>query len=143
MSDSDNIDKFNELSGLIFAKLYSAFPIPTNLSAAAFVGENNVISPDGFTGAELTKDAEFFVSSVDWLIKSGFISVLDKNHSLYWNAVLTEKGLETLKLTPDSLSSSLGARLVEASKSVGLDSLKSLASQVLSIAIKATTGLGG
>lgn len=132
-----NIERFDEIVGEAFALLYESFPVPRPLLPAAFVGEGNVIDPGGFTGAELTKEAEFCMATLHWLVDTGYITARDVTPHGLGRTVLTAKGLETLKAVPDSLQGPLGARLVEAAKTEGRELIRSLAGQALSMGLQA------
>jgi len=132
-----NIERFDETVGKAFALLYESFPVPRPLLPGAFVGEDNVIDPDGFTGAELTNEAEFCMAALLWLEDTGYITARDIRPYALGGVVLTAKGLETLKAMPDSLQGPLGARLMEAAKTEGRELMRSLASQALSMGLQA------
>lgn len=74
-----------------------------------------------------------------WMVKSGYINAVPHDSGGFWDgfsdAVLTAKGLETLKATPDSLIAPLGERLKDAVKQDGREITRSLVSQVLSIGL--------
>lgn len=131
-----NIEQFDEIVGKAFALLYESFPVPKPLQPGAFVGEDNVIDPDGFTGAELTKEAEFCMAALHWLEDTGYISARDITPHGLGRVVLTAKGLEALKAMPDSLQGPLGARLVEATKKEGMELVRSLAGQALGMGLQ-------
>ncbi|CAN2975974.1 DUF2513 domain-containing protein [Pseudomonas sp. PM2] len=127
---TSNIKRFDELTGQLFGVLYESFPLPRNLEFEHFPAE----------------DKKFFVASVDWLSRAGYLSFmfLYPNQG-YTEVVLTSKGLEVLKALPESLKSgpSLGDQLVDASKTGAKSLLGDIAGQALSIGVKiATSHLG-
>lgn len=133
---ASNIERFDEIVGQAFAHLYQSFPTPIPLLAGRFVGEDNVIEPGGFTGAEPTKEAEFCVDCLRWLVDAGYIAVRDTCQFGLTDAVLTAKGLETLKAMPASLGAPIGERIVEAAKTEGREALRSLVGQALGMGLQ-------
>lgn len=142
---ASNIKKFDELTGQILGVLYESFPVPRVLLL-------NDLIPDGMSFDERigfdvpNDDGEFLFASIEWLAQSGYLRYKQKIQSTgYTECVLTGKGLEVLKATPDSLSteSSLGEQLVDASKTGAKSLIGDLAGQALSIGVKfATNHLG-
>jgi hypothetical protein len=139
MSNS-NIEKFNVLAAQVLADLYQSFPIPRELACAQF----------GFSSEYNKNDAPceeliFFMSSVRWLGESGYIRYSKENTILFWDAVLTAKGLETLCSMPDSLSpgKTLGERLKDAadsgSKTVLAEAIKIVLATGVRLAVGAAT----
>ncbi|PTT02208.1 hypothetical protein [Pseudomonas sp. HMWF006] len=138
---ASNIKKFDELTGQILGVLYEGFPVPRPLLLGDLMPGG--ISFDERIGFDVpNKHGEFLFASIEWLAESGYLRYKQKIHATgYTDCVLTAKGLEVLKATPDSLSteSSLGEQLVDASK-IGAKSLVGdLAGQVLSIGVKFAT----
>lgn len=134
---SSNIDRFDDTVGKAFGLLYESFPLPRSLLAGEFVGEKNVMDETGFTGAELTNDAEFFMASIQWLIDAKYVSAKDRMLIGFRDVVLTAKGLEVLKAVPDSLKGPIGERLAEAAKTEGLGAIRALVGQALSMGVQA------
>ncbi|WP_448092494.1 hypothetical protein [Pseudomonas lini] len=142
---TSNIKRFDELTGQVLGVLYEQFPVPHFLALGKLV-------PDGYSydegsgGDAPNEQGLFFFACVDWLAESGYLRFKEKNHHYgFHDAVLTAKGLEVLKATPDSLSteSSLGEQLVDASKTGAKSLIGDLAGQALSIGVKfATNHLG-
>ena len=135
---TSNIKRFDELTGQILGVLYESFPVPRHLLLKDLV-------PDGFTfndflGYEIpNEDGEFLFACIDWLAESGYLRFKDKVQPTgYTEGVLTAKGLEVLKATPNSLStdSSLGDQLVDATKTGAKGLVGDLAGQALSIGVK-------
>ncbi|WP_460415336.1 hypothetical protein [Pseudomonas sp. microsymbiont 2] len=144
----ENIARFNEMTGKIFACLYLSFPVPTSLWPNATGVEAKYV--DGITAdcppsLDNRNDFDFFHSTVGWLITTGYLTADrdDQKNVLrgYNNAVLTAKGLEVLQATPDSLkpSESLGDKLANASKSGAKEILRSTTEIALGIGVKLLT----
>lgn len=131
-----NIDKFDEIAGKVFAVLYSAFPVPQPLALGTYIDTKEVFNPEGFTGAELTEDAEFVKATINWLINADFITVENFHSEYFIDAVLTPKGLESLKLMPESLASPAGNQLANAVKTGNKETLKILTNQILAVGVK-------
>lgn len=106
---SPNIEKFNQLTAAVLAKLYQEFPIPYTLAY-----QDESLRDAGCFGED---DAPFFMATLRWLIAAGYITAEQENCVLVWNVILTPKGLETLCAIPDSLTTSLGERLKAAALS--------------------------
>ncbi len=135
MSQS-NIDRFDEIAGRIFADLYNAFPIPCPLNLAAFLDGVDVLDPSGFTGSELTQDAEFVKSTIEWLIAAEFLTANNFHGTYFGEAILTAKGLECLKLMPESLSAPAGSELSKAVKLGSKETVKMITNHVLAFGVK-------
>ncbi|WP_409284307.1 hypothetical protein [Pseudomonas protegens] len=142
MSDS-NIERFDEITGKVFAHLYQSFPIPTSMGAE-FVGVKissttltpHIGAPSGGIydlSVEERKTFDIFIHSVNWLAKAGYIDVSDRLHTTFYGVTLTAKGLEVLKATPSSLDSapSIGQQLITAAKGGFAEQLQSLTSSAL------------
>lgn len=113
MSDS-NIERFNDLTAHVLADLYQSFPVPKNLTSGKF---GFLEHPNGEDAPG--DDIHFFMASVRWLGESGYIRYAKENTFLFYDAVLTAKGLEALCSMPKSLEpgATLGERLKDAAAS--------------------------
>lgn len=131
MSDS-NIDLFDQITGLVFSKLYQSFPVTETLNVMSFMEA----FPD-----RVDRPGQFFSDTLKWLITSGYLmGEPDSKHSFtFHKCTLTAKGLEVLKAVPDSITGkSLGAQLQDAAKNGMLDSVKSLTGKALSAGAQIT-----
>ncbi|MGY2184666.1 hypothetical protein [Pseudomonas sp. SDO5591_S426] len=135
MSDP-NIERFDQLTGLVFSKLYGSFPIPIDLYVmdfkAALFYEKELTEDDKYLGGE---PFYFFEATIAWLIESGYIVERHKSSYAYKfeDCTLTAKTLEILKATPSTLSGeSIGASLQAAAKGGMVEAIKSLANDALS-----------
>lgn len=129
MESQENIQQFDEMVGKIFAHLYAKFPVPVVLTPEPFVQQ--ATRHDFKLGEIPTKETEFFLATVEWLAKEGYLRY--RNRSQLWvdEVVLTNQCLQLLNIVPDSLQASIGSQLVEASKEAGKGMLQELASEVL------------
>ncbi|KAB0502783.1 hypothetical protein [Pseudomonas lini] len=132
-----NIERFDQLTGRIFAVLYEDFPMTVDLTDEAFTDAIVVDPVDSEEGMDqLMARGEFFSATVLWLIKSGYISFyedISKTHDMFLGCTLTAKALEALKATPSTLSGdSIGASLQAAAKGGMVEAIKSLTNDALS-----------
>ncbi|WP_310597153.1 hypothetical protein [Aeromonas aquatica] len=120
-----NIDRFDTTVVLALAELYSSFPVRQDLLASAFIlteeGEHieGILEQDErYLGPEdlYHKRKEFAFYSLHWLLEAGYMHGSPYRQDAIEDAVLTAKGLEVLKATPDSLQGTLGERLQEVAK---------------------------
>ena len=130
-----NIQKFDHLASKIFADLYESFPVPRIIWLGDYISTVFEVSPpdDENMGEEAISAVDFYQHTMDWLEKAGFIEVLDRNHVGETQVGLTARGLEALKLVPDSLKGekSLGEQLTEAAKAGVLDQIRELTGKVI------------
>ncbi len=134
---ASNIERFDELTGQVLARLYAEFPLPIRLIPDQFVEKSWLV--DEFTGALFASaETEFFTATVDWLAEAGYLRYQELERTKvngFSGAVLTAKGLELLKAIPDSLGGSFGERLRDAAATEGREGLRALVSQVLGAGI--------
>lgn len=130
-----NIDKFDEITGRIFADLYGAFPQPQHIPFSSYIDEEMPVGENVDHKAFQDAQEEFIQDTVTWLIEAGFINAASLGNGCYYNAVLTAKGLECLKLIPNSLGVSAGKGLKDAVVAGSLDVVKSIANQVLAAGV--------
>lgn len=130
-----NMERFDQLTGALFAHLYENFPEPVLLEARPFL---SIIAPDGQDRETQSVQAfnapEFFLHTVRWLARTDYLTYQVQPHDQYLirDCVLTAKGLEVLKAIPDSLSGeSLGSQIQEAAKAGLMDTVKALAGKAL------------
>ncbi|PIA66331.1 hypothetical protein CDR19_25370 [Ectopseudomonas toyotomiensis] len=139
-----NIQKFDHLAGKIFADLYESFPVPRGIMLTDYISTVFEVSPpseDANMGVEAIAALDFYQHTMDWLEKAGFIEVLSRNLMGEIEVVLTVRGLESLKLVPDSLTgTSLGEQLTEAAKAGVLDQIRELTGKVIGAGVSMGTG---
>ena len=142
-----NMERFDQLTGAVFARLYEAFPEPIELDAFPFLQD---IAPDGQdfeTQQEQAFNApEFFSYTLRWLAETGYLTHAKQylgKPSTFEECVLTAKGLEALKATPKSIASgkSIGQSLQDAAKNGALESIKKLSGEALSAGVHLAVGV--
>ncbi|HBP0981753.1 hypothetical protein [Pseudomonas aeruginosa] len=132
---ASNIERFDEITGLVLGKLYENFPVPIYLLVKNFVDDGYKMN-EALGVETITKDGEFLLASISWLASSGYLLYEERiHHQGFRGAVLTAKGLEVLKAMPASLQvgPSLGEKLVVASKVGTKEVLRGVVSEVLSM----------
>lgn len=134
---ASNIEQFDEIAGKTFAMLYEAFPIPIELPLEEYTGVGGVYANE--ENATLTHQSKLVMGTLEWLHMSGYIRAKVQPDCGLSNCVLTAKGLETLKVIPDSLTTPLGERLKDAVKQGGVEIIRTLVSQAFSVG--ATIGI--
>jgi hypothetical protein len=136
MTQANNIEKFDELSGQVLAHFYASFPVPVNLQTRDFVEEPTEYD-EGSQGDKASSEAVFFIATVEWLRRAGYIHAdkQDGYNRIVKNGVLTAKGLEVLKIKPTSLTDepSLGDQLADAAKKGSSDAVRKAVTEVMSL----------
>lgn len=138
-----NIERFNEITGVVLGKLYESFPVKTDIMAVDVVGKvermyyiSDHEPEDVMTATD--EDVIFYFDTVDWLKQSGYLSAVGSSDGIH-GAVLTAKGLEVLNATPGSLEKPLGEKMLDSAKTEGKEALRSLVSQALGIGLQYVT----
>lgn len=137
-----NIEHFDNIVGLVFARLYQDFPIrqvvdPTILDP--LVKPNTEGWEDRYQQYQMV-----FIATMAWLIEAGYVwasPIRDENTGVFLDCVLSTKGLEVLN-TPSSLGPSIGSTLKDAALSTTGDTVKDLAKEALSAGATLAWGLG-
>ncbi|SDI51354.1 hypothetical protein SAMN04487867_10836 [Vreelandella titanicae] len=136
MTQTSNIEKFDEFSGQVLASFYNSFPVPINLQARDFV-EQPTQYDESSQCDRASPDAVFFIATVEWLRRAGYIHAdeQDGNDRIVKNGVLTAKGLEVLKIKPTSLTDepSLGDQLADAAKKGSSDAVRKAVTEIMSL----------
>lgn len=129
-----NIEKFDEITGEVFAKLYENFPSPCLLKAADYV-ETPLEFHEQLGFEVTTKDAEFFFACIRWLESAGYITTKSENELYVADALLTNKGLEVLRAVPSSLQgkASIGEQLSGGIAKGGKELARMLVSEALGL----------
>jgi hypothetical protein len=133
-SEMTNIDWFNRLVGMLFAEMYSSFPVPIDAdhdrilpSIGAKEGgiahEWDIYKPLVFPGDKDRDAITFFRATWQWLLDEKLI-VGDRNH-----ATLASRTLSLLNSVPSSVleHKTLGVQIGEAAKDMGQDITKDVA----------------
>lgn len=135
---ASNMERFDLLTGALFARLYESFPEPVTLEPRPFL---NQIAPEGqdheAQRVQSFNAIEFFGYTINWLAQTGYLTHASQTQaelSIFDGCVLTAKGLEVLKALPDSVTGkTLGSQLQDAAKNGVLDSVKSLTGKALGL----------
>ncbi|WP_049818735.1 hypothetical protein [Pseudomonas taiwanensis] len=135
---ASNMERFDLLTGAVFAQLYESFPEPVILDPYHFLAQ---IAPEGQDQDVQNEQAfgaiEFFGHTIDWLTRTGYLThttTVRRELSIFEDCVLTAKGLEVLKALPDSVTGkNFGSLLQDAAENGLLDSVKSLAGKALAV----------
>ncbi|MCC6076838.1 hypothetical protein ACFPTX_03970 [Pseudomonas sp. GCM10022188] len=133
MADND-IDRFDRLTGAVFARLYESFPVGVDLNSMEF---SRVISPSEEHDelfCQIFNQDEFFNSTVFWLRDAGFITFSNTtlDNSMAYQCRLTAKALQVLKCTPERVGGeTLGGRLGDAVKQGTMVVLETVANEAL------------
>jgi hypothetical protein len=135
---ASNIERFDLVTGAVFAFLYESFPEPVILDPIHYLEQ---IAPDG-QDPDVREEQkfgaiEFFGHTIHWLARTGYLTHdtrIRSDLSIFEDCVLTAKGLEVLKALPDSITGkTLGSQLQDAAKNGLMDSVKSLTGKALGI----------
>lgn len=130
---ASNIERFDELTGQVLAKLYAEFPMPIRLKPDKFV-DSWCVTDEILDMPVASQETKFFTATVVWLAEAGYLRYHELDQTQLYgfsDSVLTAKGLELLKAVPDSLGDSFGERLRDAAAVEGREGLRALVSQVL------------
>ena len=126
-----NIELFDQMVGHIFATLYEAFPIASDVDAMPIIQK--------ISWHDDEKAHVYFQSTYQWLISAGYVTGKPLLSSYtYTECLLTAKGLEVLKGMPKSLredAQPLGEEISKAVKAGAADSVKGLVGQALTAGV--------
>ncbi|MCS6718703.1 hypothetical protein, partial [Proteus mirabilis] len=118
----------------VLASLYESFPVKKSFLVETLFPETS-LEPDWSDIPQINHDAIFVTETISWLVEHQYISANIQYGYSFSDVVLTAKGLELLKLTPNSLEPSLGDQLVKAVKSGTKDIIVNVSSSVLTTGI--------
>ncbi|MGL6488008.1 hypothetical protein ACSZNF_13735 [Aeromonas hydrophila] len=144
-----NIERFDTILVLALADLYSRFPVRQYLASSKFIvteegehidglspeAEGHLYDEDPYFKDPYFKRKEFAFDSLRWLVDAGYLHGTPVAYDGINDAVLTAKGLEVLKATPDSLQGSLGERLVEAAKADSREVGRTVLGQIIGLGV--------
>lgn len=142
----NNIDRFNEVCAVVFARLYENFPEPIKLHGLELAGAVE-FDMEGPAQLEKTDErtGEFCAAVVQWLVDAGYVLAPSKHQpaGLFMNARLTAKGLEAMKAMPSALGGSIGDELIDASQRGARDAARQLISDGLTAVFRAGIQVAG
>lgn len=130
-----NIELFDEYAARIFADLYQAFPVRSNLDACKLSGHGDtdeygrVLDERG----EPSKSFEIARATIEWLRDTGYVRGGEMNVRGMSQAVLTPMGLAVLKAAPVSLKAeeTTGDRLSRLVRDGSYDAAKDILKSAL------------
>lgn len=143
MADS-NIDIFDCVVGIVFAKLYASFPVRTYIDYKSL--DEMQPQPDDLDWlSKYARQKTLFSSTMSWLVDAGYVwcSIRDESSGSFSDCVLTPKGLEILNLPSSLEGSSIGASLRKAVIDTSGEALKDLAKTALSKGAALVAAYGG
>jgi hypothetical protein len=112
VTEPANIREFNEITGVIFAQLYAAFPDLTDINA------DRVAQALGHSRQDQLESGRTFAAMLSltagWLASEGFIHPFG-DHALS-RVCLTAKALAAMNVTLEKLSGSLGSQITDTVK---------------------------
>ena len=112
MTEPANIREFNEITGVIFAQLYAAFPDLVDINV------DRVAEILGHSRQDKLKSGRTFAPMLSltagWLASEGFIHPFG-DHALS-RVCLTAKALAAMNVIPEKLGGSLGSQITDAAK---------------------------
>ncbi|WP_278620822.1 hypothetical protein [Ectopseudomonas oleovorans] len=151
----NNIEKFNYLVGVIFASLYRSFPCRVRIEYLEIIGASQcpetIDEAGNWTGIyikdgelkNLTEELEFLHETLQWLYETGYLigSVGLSHGGRYATVTLSPKGLEILKIVPNSISpessgKSIADELSEALNASAKEQVGEIAGKALSYLFK-------
>jgi hypothetical protein len=124
-----NMRDFNEITAVIFARLFKAFPVPLTLNPDEIAGvlgltDRQQVMPSGRAFYEVLNH------TVQWLIKEDFVR--SQGHFPVERMVLTTKGMAALNIVPPSLNRPLGSEIAEATKEASTEGGKTKIAELMS-----------
>lgn len=130
MKNVTNIELFNGITGRLFALLYEKFPFYSDIDFDSLSSE--LVEKSDYNGAwDVSELAE---ATVNWLAEAGYIWLKEPQaFEDPYTAVLSPKGFEVLKATPEVIDTTktLGENIIELSK----DKLGSAMNKAVELAI--------
>jgi hypothetical protein len=107
-----NIQEFNAITGVIFALLYVAHPMPKDLDAEEIASTLGLSPSASMPSGRSFNDV--FESTARWLHEMRYIQAYGGNARE--RAVLTDKALAAMNVVPPTLGRSRGSELAAATK---------------------------
>jgi hypothetical protein len=122
-----NIRDFNEITGVLFGRLYASFPNPKVIPPEAIT---QALGLEG-TQSPMSSGQPFnavLVHTIDWLNREEFIRDAVPPMGKF---VLTTKGMAAMNAVPPSLSRPLGSELAEATEQASTEAGKRKISELI------------
>ena len=135
-----NIELFDEYVARILSRLYEQFPVKCPLDVREITGHTDtdeygaIVAPDG----RASKEAEIAYATIEWLAETGYLRADDASPPYgYRSCVLSARGLELLKATPQSVrvTETLGDKLVRLVAEGSMELAKDAARAAIAIAV--------
>ncbi len=134
-----NIELFDEYVARILSHLYESFPIKVHLDARSITGHEEIdeMGQPLDERGQPSKRFDICLATIDWLVDSGYIRTDGRGQYGYDLAVLTARGLEVLKATPESVKVkiSIGEKLVRLVKEGSIDMAKEAAKAAIAVGV--------
>ena len=135
-----NIELFDEYAARILSRLYERFPVKCPLDAREITGHTDtdeygaIVAPDG----RVSKEAGVAYATIEWLAETGYLRADDAHPPYgYGSCVLSARGLELLKATPQSVrvTETLGDKLVRLVAEGSMELAKDAVRAAIAIAV--------
>ncbi|WP_312265123.1 hypothetical protein [Mixta calida] len=140
-----NVERFDEITGDIFAHLYLNFPVEMSFDYSRWgykIDEDYWQNPNSDQAKKGQRERDIIDGTFRFLEKSGYITYTATLNGGYINVTLTEKALLSLKKHPDSLTGSktFGDVIAEAFKEGAQEKMKDAVGAVMTAAFASLTG---
>lgn len=140
MAAADNIDHFNRVVLYTFDRLYSAFPIPTEIKVAEIA---ELANPGSVSADVPFKMLEPTFEAIRFLREEGLLKYSDHytDGTVFLQTQLTMKGLAVLGEVPNSLEhresliSHIRSVVATGAKGASSEAVKQLVSQLFTMAV--------
>jgi hypothetical protein len=123
-----NIEQFNKISALVFARLYQAFPNLVDIDMTAI------------SKAVGIADVSALKATLTWLARNDYTKITDLNNP--WRQItLSDKGLAAMNAIPSGLKQTVGTTIVNAVDGApGLSGIGELVGGFTGALIKSVSG---
>ncbi|MFO1369357.1 MAG: hypothetical protein U1F46_10210 [Marinagarivorans sp.] len=133
----ENMVVFNMAVAEVFGKCFLNFPVKIKIDSNEIALQIASTRPDNeILETDTPLPTEIVSASINWLIEAGYLWSQGSTDDLeFYDVVLTPKGLETLKATPQSLlkKESFGAIFAGGIKKVGAEAAIETVKMVLAL----------
>jgi len=110
------MSEFNQLTGIIFSKLYIAFPLVGEIKREEVARMMGLNSEDSTLPSGRKFDA-VLDATLDWLTNEGYIRGSPLRLMKTWNGQLTDKGRKTMNVTVPTLGAPAANVVIQATRS--------------------------